>query len=140
MSKDKPPLPMVTLGFNGLSPLTAGDAEALSMLPQGSVFELKRVSQRHPRHLRTYWKALGLVVKSGANWPTAEHLHRELKLACGYIEKVIDWNTGEVHEIPDSIAFDKMAQDDFNVYFKTAMAKLAERVGYDPLRFLEGVE
>ena len=51
---------------------------------------------------------------------------------------IVDWATGEVSTAVDSTAFDAMNQDEFKLYFQTAMEKLAEHIGYDPLAFYEG--
>lgn len=129
---DKRPLPMVVLTANGIQPVTAYDAECLSNIKHGQVFDLKAHSKRSNPQLRLYWQALSNVVKATGKWPTSEHLHRELKMACGYVDNIIDWG-GKVHTIPDSIAFAKMNHDEFRIYFDTAIAKMAERVGFDPL-------
>lgn len=136
--KDKPPTPIASLTDKGLSAATPYDLELLLAYPMGHEFDLSPRSGRSPKHHRTYWKALNTVVKSTGRWPSSKHLHRELKLACGYVEKMIDWRTGETITIPDSIAFGKMDQAEFKVYFDIAMNKLGEAVGFDPLIFMEG--
>ena len=138
MSKDKPPAPIVRITDRGITPVSSYDMEILFSMPSGSEFDLVLRTERSTRQHRTYWKALKTVVNATGRWPTSKHLHRELKLACGYVEKVVDWNTGEVISVPDSIAFNAMTQPDFNEYFKAAMEKLAESVGFDPLMFMEG--
>jgi len=135
--RDKPPLIVVAVTPRGLRPHTADDAEKLMGLSLGHTFELKPVTKRSDRQLRTYWKALGLAVKATGKWPTAEHLHRDLKFACGFREQFVDWETGEVRERPDSIALDKMSHEEFCEYMNQAMAKLSEAIGFDPLSFLE---
>lgn len=138
MKKDKPPPPIVRLETGGLVPVSGWDAELLNKMANGTEFDLVERSTRSlPQH-RTYWKALAGVVAATGLSPSAKHLHRDLKLACGYTEKVVNRDTGEIHVMADSIAFDAMTQDEFKAYFNTAMAKLTEWAGYDPLRFLEG--
>lgn len=134
--RDKPPHIEVTATPRGFRPHTADDAEKMAAIPHGKVFELVPVSQRSNRQLRTYWKALGLVVKVTGKWSTAENLHRDIKMTLGYREQSINMRTGEVHEIPDSIALDKMEHEAFCEFMNQAMALIADSVGFDPLAFL----
>ena len=136
MSKDKPPAPIVALTKDGLRPLDAMDAQDIMTQPIGTEFDLVKRSKRSWKQLRTYWKALGIVVANDARWPTAEHLHDDLKHSCGYVRKSVNLKTGEIKEVVDSIALNEMKQDDFNEYMKISLAFLAEYIGYDPLMFL----
>ncbi len=137
MGKDKKPTPIVKLTQGGIRPLDAMDAQEISADPQGTTYDLVKRSKRSWKQLRTYWKALGLVVANDDRWPTSEHLHDDLKLSCGYVRKAVDLKTGEVKEIVDSVAIDAMKQTEFNEYMKIALAFLADDIGYDPLAFLE---
>ncbi len=133
---DKPPSPMVVKRGSALSPLTPYDAEELDAYPQGTEFEITPTTKRTNRHLNTYWSALGKAVKATGRWPNAEHLHNELKWACGFRQTIIDWDTGDAREVLDSVAMNKMDHQTFKLYFDMSMAKLSEAVGYDPLEWL----
>ena len=74
------------------------------------------------------------MARDTGKWPTEHHLHDELKIACGYVRIKLSGLNGELVNIPDSIRFDKMTQQEFTKYFELAMQKLAEGIGYDPLR------
>lgn len=137
MKKDKPPAPMVVKSVNGIRPARAWDMEAVLADPIGTEYELHRLSKRKPAQHRTYWKALGLVVKSTDRWATAVHLHDELKLACGYYRVTKSLSTGEDILMPDSTAWDKMDQVEWQAYMDKAMQVLSSAVGFDPLAFLE---
>jgi len=135
--KDKAPPPMAVKTEKGLRPARAWDAEALSDDPFGTEYEMVKVTKRKPKQHRTYWRALSLVCKASNRWPTAEHLHDELKLACGFYRKAASLSTGEIMLIPDSTAFDKMNQDEWQSYMDHAMKLLSAECGYDPLAWLE---
>lgn len=136
MSKrDKPPAPIVRKTPRGLSPVSGFFADQILADPVGTEYDLVKRSKRSNPQNGLYWSALGEVVRATGLWPTAEHLHDDLKLICGYSRKAVNWDTGEVSTIPDSTAFNAMSADEFRVYFDTAMKKLAEHVGYDPLAF-----
>lgn len=135
--REKPPHIETVMTPRGLRPHTADDAEKFASVALGHVFELVPVTKRSTRQLRTYWKALGLVVKATGKWPSAEHLHDDIKFTLGYRRIVADLKTGEVHENVDSIALDKMDHEEFCKFMNEAMALLADHAGFDPLAFLE---
>jgi hypothetical protein len=135
--RDKPPAPMVVRTDKGLRPARPWDAEDLSSDPIGTEYELHKISRRRPKQHRTYWRALSLVVKATNRWPDAEHLHDELKLACGFYRKAANLATGEIMLIPDSTAFDKMDQDQWQKFMDRAMELIAAECGFDPLAWLE---
>ncbi|MDO6966939.1 hypothetical protein [Rhizobium alvei] len=134
--KEKPPLIQVQMTPRGLRPLTPDDAEKMARLAQGSIYEITPTSKRSSKQLRTYWKALGLVVRTTGKWSTAENLHRDLKITLGYCEQAVNMRTGEITLVPDSAALDRMSPEEFNAYMTRAMATLSDAVGYDPLAFL----
>lgn len=134
--RDKPPLIQVVVTPKGVRPHTADDAEKLAASKLGHVFELVPATKRSSKQLRTYWRALGIVVKATGKWPNSEKLSEELKWACGYRTKFVDWSTGEFLERPDSIALAEMEHEEFCTFMDAAMAQLAEHIGFDPLSFL----
>lgn len=135
--RDKISPPIVRKTARGISGATAYDAERIMSDPEGTEYDLvKRTKRSNPQN-GLYWQTLTQVVRATGKWPTAEHLHHELKLVCGYRMTIVDWDTGEVSQYVDSTAFDMMSADEFKVYFDLAMAKLAEHVGFDPLAFYD---
>lgn len=134
--KEKPPLIQVSMTPRGLRPMTADDAEKMASIAMNSEFEIVPLTKRSTPQLKTYWKALGLVAKVTQRWASAENLHRDIKMTLGYTEKTINIRTGEVTEVPDSIALDKMDHEEFCNFMNHAMALLADSVGFDPLAFL----
>ncbi|MDX0801681.1 hypothetical protein [Sinorhizobium medicae] len=134
--KEKPPLIQAIMTPRGLRAHTQDDAEKLASIPEGSIFEIVPVTTRSDRQLRTYWKALGLVVKVTQKWSSAENLHRDIKMTLGYREQVVNMRTGEITLVPDSIALDKMEHAEFCEFMNQAMALIADTVGFDPLAFL----
>lgn len=133
-SREKPPL-IVRREKRGLSPVSATDAEDLLAFPLGTEFDLVPRTKRSWPQLRTYWKALGIVVKATDQWASAEHLHDALKRDLGYFEICHDLN-GKPFIRVDSAALDKMGHAAFCAFMDKAMARLSEVVGFDPLGFL----
>jgi hypothetical protein len=136
IKRDKEPHIEVIVTPKGLRPRLGEDAEKLASVSQGAAFELVPVNKRSRPQLKLYWKALGVVVKATGKWPNAEKLSDELKYACGYRTRFMDWTTGEEILRPDSIALNEMDPEEFNAYFEAAMKALAEHIGFDPLSFL----
>ncbi len=130
--RDKPPAPIVTKTANGLKPVSGYDAERLDTEPIGAEFDLIKRSKRSNPQQGLYWRGLHLAVEATGNWPTASHLHEDLKLMCGFRRQAVDWETGEVFTTLDSTAFDAMTQEEFSVYFNAAQAKWIEHYGFDP--------
>ena len=116
-----------------LVPLTEHDADQLAEAAHGSVFNMTKTGKRSNPHHNMYWSILTKVVKATGKWPTRDHLHNDLKWACGYVKMRYNSLAGCHMRVIDSISFDDMDQDEFNLYFELAMAKLAEAIGYDPL-------
>ena len=123
----------VQLSNGRLVPVSQYDAERMEDYAQGALFNLSPTKQRsNPQH-NMYWAVLRRVAKATGKWPTEHHLHDELKIACGYVRIKLSALNGELVNIPDSISFEKMTQQEFQQYFDMAMEKLAAGIGYDPL-------
>ncbi len=90
--------------------------------------ELKR--PRHPGHHRKYFAMLGLVHEASNVsdlYPTVQHLHDAIKGALGYWTE-IRLPDGKVFKKVDSIAFESMAQDDFEQFYNRAVALICEQI------------
>jgi len=119
---------------NALVPLTEYDAIQLEDCSKGTLFNLKKTKKRSNPQNALYWATLRKVREATGKWPTDEHLHNDLKWACGYVRMRYNALSGQHMRTVDSISFDQMDQQEFNAYFEMAMKKLAEGIGYDPLR------
>lgn len=117
-----------------LLPVSQYDAERLEDAKQGQVYNLTATGHRSNPHHNLYWSTLRKVCKATGKWPSEQHLHDELKFACGYYRIRYSEIAEMFMRYPDSIGFDDMNQQEFNDYFEMAMAKLSEAIGYDPIR------
>lgn len=130
----KAPKIQVELKDGQLLPITEYDALMLDKAKNGQAYTLTSTGRRSNPHINKYWVILDKVVEAtGEKWPSKEHLHDELKYACGYFRIRYSEISEMFMRYPDSIGFDDMNQQEFNGYFEMAMAKLAEALGYDPL-------
>lgn len=135
--REKAPYIEVILTPRGLRGLTGYDAEQLAMAAPGKTFQLVPTSKRSNKQLRTYWKALGLVVKATDKWATPENLSRDLKVKLGYYTQTVNAFTGHIGFDTDSIALDQMTPEEFRTFMDKAMEAITEAVGFDPLHFLD---
>lgn len=95
---------------------------------------LVRVEVKKPRSVimnGMYWAQLQQIVDSGAvKFPTAEHLHDAIKAELGYVTPVYRFD-GSVDLVPDSTAFEKMTQAEFNAFYERAMEMVQTHLGID---------
>lgn len=133
--KEKPAI-LFRKDKRGLTPVSAFDEEALSALPLGTEFELKAMTKRSWPQLKLYWSILAAVVAATGIAPDAPHLHSLIKQDLGYVTlvKLLD---GTLQSWPDSAALDAMEPDEFSQFFDSAMKRLAEVTGIDPMAILE---
>lgn len=111
-------------------------AEQLESLKEGVDLNVTVTLKRSLSQLNLYWAGLGYAVEHfddglALRYPTAKKLHRTMLIELGYSD-VIYRIDGSIIVTEDSIAFDKMEQDDFNVYFERARAKAVAWLLYDP--------
>jgi hypothetical protein len=112
----KTPTATVRLENGRLSPLTIWDAELLSDMPNGTEFDLIRLSPRSTPHNSMYWAQLGIVVKATESYPSAEKMHEWIKYSLGYVAPIYGpERRGIIGSGLESTAFDKMDQAAFNI-------------------------
>jgi len=131
----RPPIQISKSGGQ-LLPLTVYDAEAIEERSEGQIFTLRPVKHRSPPQHKMYWQILKRTVEATGKWATPSHLHDDLKMLLGYHKATLNLLTGEVYYRADSIAYQKMDQEEFNKYLDAAMGKLAEVLGHDPMELL----
>lgn len=96
--------------------------------------------QRSLPQLRLYWAILQLVADQmsddGRNRPVdKDALHQWVKLRCGLIDDVV-LRSGEIIEVPRSVALEKMEEAEFNSFFDRAMSAICaglSKLGRDDL-------
>jgi hypothetical protein len=132
MGHDTPPPILVQKCPDGLRPYDRLSAETIGDAVMGQVYTCKpRKGRTQPRNA-AYWAGLGAAVKATDAWPTATHLHTDLKRLCGYVEVHHNPLTGQDEVRVQSTAFDKMAESEFAAYFQLAQARFIAKMGFDP--------
>lgn len=103
-----------------LVPATPYDAERCQRFKAGQ--RLKADKLVKPRSIKAqgmYWACLSQFVEATECVPTAEHLHNLIKMKTGYVTPAV-MPDGSLYWIPDSTAFDKMGQAEFNDFVSKA--------------------
>lgn len=98
----------------------------------GQVYKLTPRKGRMIARNAAYWIGLGLAVKATDSWPTAEHLHIDLKKLCGYVEAYHNPLTEKDEIRVQSTAFDRMTESEFVAYFMLAQQRFIAKMGFDP--------
>jgi hypothetical protein len=128
---DKPPQILLQKVPGGFAPYGHHSADMLDGLVIGQVLTCTpRKGRSLPRN-SAYWAGLQAAVKATEAWPTAKHLHEDLKRLCGYVDHYHNPLTGREEIRPQSTAFDQMPEAEFAAYFRLAQMKFIDRMGFD---------
>lgn len=76
--------------------------------------------------LRLWWRLCGILVEHGI-FPSKEAASDIIKIACGHVDMRIVPDTGEVSWLPKSIAFESLAQHEFNEIINAAIDTILSR-------------
>ena len=129
--KDKAPAILFQKTPGGIVPYDSISYTTIAAMVNGQVFTAKpRKGRTYPIN-GAYWVGLHKAVKATGAWPTADHLHQDLKRLCGYIDVYHNPLTGREEVRVQSSAFDKMNESEFSAYFKLAQAKFISSMGFD---------
>lgn len=113
--------------LSGLAPSNEQAEEAMQSIPVGKVVKAKISQPRNVQHHQKYWAMVGLIFKNQSYFTTAEHLHQAIKARCGYSTKY-QFKNGDTLTCSDSIAFGKMDQADFEIFYEKAVGFIAAEV------------
>lgn len=128
MPKEKPTYAFVRRG-NALLPELDFDLGALEGIAQGERVKLEIKQWRNSDRNRAYWAMLADVIAATDCALSPERLHDLIKLETGLVELVRLPNGMKV-ALPGSIAFDKLSEQEFVTFFRSAEKWLAETYGY----------
>lgn len=128
---DKPPPILIQKCASGLLPYGSHSAPMLDDLIVGQVLTATpRKGRTLPRN-GAYWAGLNTAVKATDAWPTAQHLHDDLKRLTGYVDTYHNPLTGRDEIRAQSTAFDKMSESEFALFFRLAQARFTAKMGFD---------
>lgn len=112
-------------GLRGSTPadqeLWAKFKRKLEIMKPGAWLRFEWSTPRNGPHHRKFMALLNLVTENSEIYTTIPKALIAVKLAAGYFDPAIDPRTGEIIPIPQSISFDAMGQDDFDVFYSAAI-------------------
>ena len=109
--------------------LYPGNEEAQRMLASliiGKLYFGKFKAARSAKQLNLWWSLCGLLADHGI-FPSDEAASDIIKIACGHVVIYIEPDTGIVHMVPKSIAFQSLPQHAFNKIFNHALDVIVTR-------------
>lgn len=125
--KDEPGLLMRrTLGG-----LEAEDEHTLAQLRAvkvGETVEIALCLKRDLRNLRRWWGLCRMLAYHTDKFPSPNAAHGALKVGAGHFIPVVSAKSGEVYKIPDSIAFDRLEETEFQAVWQRAVQFVCEEI------------
>lgn len=113
---EKPPILVIRRG-DMLTPAGPADGERIREFPSGKPLRVEvRQPRRSSQQNRLYWSLLGIVCDNLDQPIKPEDLHQWLKMRL-HLTTEIRLRSGEIVEVPRSVAFDKMEHAEFTAYF-----------------------
>lgn len=108
---------------DGFKAATDEDYEKKRMLRKGEVYKCRLILARNYAFHRKYFALISCAweyldeTQQRFFKDNIECFRKSLEIACGWCEPVYNVSKGEWTEIPKSIAFDKMSQEEFDVLY-----------------------
>lgn len=119
-----------------LVPENPWSLELLEGFPEGKPLSIELKASRSKGELNLYWAGLAVLIDNFSEadekkWPTPRHYHEAMLEALGYTYKL--WRIdGRFRVMIDSIALDKMDDDDFKALFEKVRALTQRLFRYSP--------
>ena len=119
-----------------LVPADPQSYETIETLKENKTYSVEIKESRSRGESNLYWAGLGVLVEnfddeSEKKWPTTRHYHNALLEHLGYTYR--QWKVDGTFKVEiDSVAFDKMSDEDFKALFEKARAVTVQLFGYDP--------
>lgn len=126
MSKTDSPQAIWTRAGMTIRPVNDVAEAMLRSKKSGEEFTATFRSKRSFRQLRLWWGLMNILVDHDI-FAMPEAASRAVKIACGHCDELIMPDTGQVFLVPRSIAFESLAQHEFNPIMKAAIDKICER-------------
>lgn len=110
----------------GFAPDDDDAQRSLNRIPLGTTVRCEVVKPRSVPQLRQYWAMCALVAMNHAELQTREQVDQALRLLTGHVDlvKVGD----QLLQLPRSIAFAKLSQDEWTEYLSRAKDAVCEHL------------
>lgn len=119
----------------GLRGSTPGDQEAwakfrrkLETMQPGAYMRFEWSTPRNGAHHRKLFALLQLIAENSETYNTAEKALVGVKLAAGLFDLMAHPVTGEIIQIPKSISFEAMGQEEFETFYSNAIDAVLQHI------------
>lgn len=120
---------------SGLRGATPADNEAwgrfrrrLETMKPGTWLRIEWVRPRHGKHHRKFFALLQLVAENSETYDTVDKALVAVKLVTGHFDLMAHPETGEIMQIPRSISYDAMEQDEFDKFYSAAIDGVLQHI------------
>lgn len=120
-------------------PVSRDARELLAKIKEGATIFIEVWQPRNMAQHRKYFALLNNVVEATGRWVSTEHLRRDILIALHRCDEEVNRFTGEVRQVPHSMAVASMPKAEFERLYDDTMALLAEDLGCDPEMLLQEV-
>lgn len=100
----------------------------IETMKEGTFLRMEWARPRNGKHHRKFFALLTLVAENSETYNTTEKALVAVKLCSGYADPFLDPVTGELTQIPQSIAYDKMEQDEFERFYSAAIDGVLQHI------------
>lgn len=121
---------------NTAVPVGANSLAYLHAFKDGQEFIAETKAARNVKQLRLWWTLCRLVAENDREYDTEDKASEGIKRALHHVETFVDRH-GTLHIKPKSIAFESMAQEDFDRLFKDAINVIAGWLGSSPTEVMD---
>lgn len=119
----------------GLRGATPADQDAwskfrrkLETMKPGKWLRIEASSPRNGKHHRKMFALLQLVAENSETYNTVEKALVAVKLIVGHFEPAVHPQTGELIQVPKSIAYESMDQDAFEAFYSAALDGVLQHI------------
>lgn len=119
----------------GLRGATPQDQEAyakfrrrLETMKPGTWVRFESSTPRNGKHHRKLMALLQLIAENSETYNTVEKALVAVKLIVGHFEPAIHPETGELVQVPKSIAYESMDQDAFDTFYSAAIDGVLQHI------------
>lgn len=119
----------------GLRGATPADQDAwakfrrkLETMKPGKWLRIEASSPRNGKHHRKMFALLQLVAENSETYNTVEKALVAIKLIVGHFEPAVHPQTGELIQVPKSIAYESMDQDTFEAFYSAALDGVLQHI------------
>ena len=121
---------------SGLIPMNDQDYENKRKLKIGEVYQVSVKLARNYRFHKKYFALINLAweylnEKQTEMFKTMDVFRKTIEVASGYCERIYSIRKKEWFDIPKSIAFDKMSEDEFSELYSNVLDMLLKVVFFD---------